>query len=150
VIKGFALAETLLAIAITSFTISSIGSFVVQIKSTNNEIYMQKAMVISKDLINRVRINRGKEAFEEVIRIYTSGMLWNSTSHNSAVNCYKSSCNPLELAKFDISEVLKTLKSNIPNSFAKLKQCGNLLCFSIFWSLPKEIKGSKKLVLKFL
>ncbi len=132
---GFTLIEVLSSLIIISLLIAFLSNILLDIsKQRENSLYFNNALMLSEEIITRVRLSR-RYAREESIDYQNNPYLNSSIWQNSnPIDCSSISCSGSNLAAFDGYEVFSLAEKQLPNPHIELSRCHRLFCLSIFWS----------------
>jgi type IV pilus assembly protein PilV len=125
--RGFSLIEVLIALLVISFGLLGVaGMQALSISNTGVAGYRSIAALQASSLAAAMEANQGYWANSTQVTLGTLTTVNNTTisggNFSGGVNCSTSSCNPMQMASYDLQNWGATLASVLPNGY------GTVIC----------------------
>lgn len=131
--QGVGMVEVLVALLLLAVAVMGFVALQVRAASAGSEAFERtQAMAIAQDLAERVRLNPRQMNF------YSTASSW--TNPGSSDSCETADCTELQLAQYDIAQVVNTAMSMLPNGQIRMAECsgstaGNVFrCIYVSWN----------------
>jgi type IV pilus assembly protein PilV len=130
--QGVGLVEVLVALLLLAIGVVGFAGLQVRAISATSEAFQRsQAMVLARDVSERIRVNNSDAARA----IYANNSKW--TGVMSSANCLSIFCSAVQLAEYDITQVRLLAKTIGPNGQVQMQDCPSNLarhCLYVSWN----------------
>lgn len=137
--KGFSLIEVLVALLILTLGIAGTLKLQTQSLKSNQRAYFRtQADLLIKDVFARMQANKNEAR---------KGAYISSSKPTSSPDCLSQTCDPSQLAKWDLYQWYENVENNLPNGSGELKIFGgdnNTYLISIRWDDRRQSENIDK------
>lgn len=136
--RGITMIEVVVTLLVLSVGVLGFAGLQMRaLGATNDSFYRSQAIVIAQDLKERYRVNAGQQTYYTTASSW-SGAITTGTCEGAAT------CNPGNLAKYDVGTVRNVANTMLPNGQVAMLACpgtASMSCIFVSWGSTNPSTG---------
>jgi len=137
--QGIGMTEVLVAMLLLGVGVIGFSALQVRALSASHDAgFRSQASAIARDVTERMRMN------PDAIDTYRNNTLW-TTPTASRNACETATCTSVQLANYDIADVVNVVRATLPNGQINVRQCQNraaVSCVYVSWNATTPTVGA--------